>query len=841
MKNVPITIILSLVMLFAAAGIGHALMVEMSLEDLTRGASHIVIGTVTDMEVDSVGTADDQSMIYTFVRMRIEQRLKGVLEAESAVVRVLGGKIGELEIRVEDQPAFEQGQRVFLFLVRKENHDFFEVYGLFQGVLEPTEEIINHVSALLDGTTPLEAADYFPMKANMYWDFETTGSFGGKITDRIEAATDAGYRFASYNGQPRTFTKSGSQISEIRVREDGTIDRRRWYDFSAEIGDTWIIERFDHTEGDLMDGTIVTVAGKNEEIRTPDGLEYAKCIHLEFEPGAGIADAGLLGEWFAPGKGCVKRVVQSIAGPIAYQLTSTGIKTPTDPQLSTEITTDKEQYEEGENISIALTVTNNGEEAFRLDFPTSLQADYVIDGYFKSRAGHLQGQNYSVTDGIYRWSADKAFAQVLTTVTIPAGERHIWDFVHTPEDAPLSTGPHTIIGLLTSNGSFLHAQTQILVGHVGRIEGTVKDEGGLPIPEVRIVAYQKGNPLAMGGIGTDPNKSDAALSPVPMLEPVFATTDEQGGFVFESLLVGESYLIGAFREGYDLVWTEIEVLSESQALDLVLPETVLVNVTGRILDQNESPVVEAILEGIAYPDFGWLDLFENLPLADAGMRTLGDEIQTVESLFGSMEPWRSDLENWLPLSRSYRAFTGAEGHFVLEGVPVGWHLIIHAARTGYEKIFAEIEVTSEPDPVHLTMTQFRLGQIRGIVSDAASETPIPGAHIVAYPIGDQIEPVFDGPGVLGEPALEGGASDPNTTGPDIISYPALWGPYYAETDENGEFTLNEVNLDMRFVLWVYKEGYNPAQAEIESSSESPYVRIAMEKIETAVLTGIVTD
>ncbi|MFH1007325.1 MAG: BsuPI-related putative proteinase inhibitor, partial [Candidatus Latescibacterota bacterium] len=46
---------------------------------------------------------------------------------------------------------------------------------------------------------------------------------------------------------------------------------------------------------------------------------------------------------------------------------------------------------------------------------------------------------------------------------------------------------------------------------------------------------------------------------------------------------------------------------------------------------------------------------------------------------------------------------------------------------------------------------------------------------------------------------------------------------------------------MRFVLWVYKEGYNPAQAEIESSSESPYVRIAMEKIETAVLTGIVTD
>ena len=75
MKNVPITIILSLIMLLAAAGIGYALMIELSLEDLTLGASHIVVGTVDRIEVDSVRTSDGESRIYTFVDLRIDERL----------------------------------------------------------------------------------------------------------------------------------------------------------------------------------------------------------------------------------------------------------------------------------------------------------------------------------------------------------------------------------------------------------------------------------------------------------------------------------------------------------------------------------------------------------------------------------------------------------------------------------------------------------------------------------------------------------------------------------------------------------------------------------------------
>ncbi|MCK5328886.1 MAG: hypothetical protein KAR36_09795, partial [Candidatus Latescibacteria bacterium] len=588
-----ITLILSLLMLLTATGIGHAIMEELSLEELTQGAGAIVVGTVEDAEVDSVGTSDGGTMIYTFVHLSIHEVLKGRLEDRHVVVRVAGGKIGDLEIRVEDQPKFEKGQRVLVFLRQVESplssRRLFEVYGLFQGVREPSDENISRVRTILDSSTPPRESDYFPIEEGMSWRLKATGDVGGETTDRIEAATEEGYRFASYNGHARTFAKSGSEVFEVRVREDGSIERRLWYDFSAATGDKWTIEPFDHTQGDLMDGTIVTVAGKNEEIRTAAGVEYAGCIHFRFDSAAGIADAGLLEEWFAPGKGCVKRVVQSIAGPIPYELVSLPIFIRSDA-LSLEVTTDKAHYEEGETIGITLTVRNNGEREVALDFPTSLQADYVIDGSFFKRyvSSDIHRVEVGATDGIYRWSGDMGFYQVTTWVTIPAGERHAWNFVHTPEDARLSSGPHRILGLLAGGGSSLQAETEITVGNLGKIEGAVVDKDVQPLSDVRIVAYRKWEAVGVNPLPTDPDEPNDELLPIPMLEPHFTATDENGQFAFEDLPVGESYLIGAFKEGYDLVWSEVPITSEVVPLDLVLPETVLVTVTGHVVDQNNA-------------------------------------------------------------------------------------------------------------------------------------------------------------------------------------------------------------------------------------------------------------
>ncbi len=669
MKNATMTIILSLVMLLTAAGIGHAIMEELSLEDLTRGAGTIVIATVDDMEADSVVTSDGGTMIYTFVRLSIYEVLKGRVEDKQVVVRVAGGKIGDLDIRVEDQPKFEKGQRVLVFLKQMESplssQRLFEVYGAIQGVREPSEEALSKIKRILEATS----------------------------------------------------------------------------------------------------------SGKEDAL------------------------------------------------------------------FSLEVTTDKPHYEEGEDIGITITAKNERNEEITLLFPSGPQAYYIIDGWF-------------------RGPVEQYWTTSLTSVTIPPVESHTWEFVHTSEDTRLDAGIHTIMGLLTAARPVyepflrLQATTEITVGDLGKIEGTVLDEHGSPLPDVRIVAYRKWQsgdleplPIDMQGMIEETAGEPGPLAPEEPIEdmpfmplnPRFTGTDENGAFTLEYLPMGGTFLIAAFKKGYDLVWTEVEITSEAVPVEIILSETTLATLTGHVLDQHGDPVSEAAIRGMAYPDFGWLDRFPELPVSDDEW-TLREEVDAVESSFGSMEPWRSDLRPWLPLSRAFTAETDADGHFVLEGVPVGWKLSLHAARKGYEPAFSELEMTSDPDAVKLTMTKLRLGRIRGIVMDKADGSPIPEAHIVAIPKWDEEEGVFEGV-AFSEEGISGGE-----TAPEIISYPTRFGPWHAVTDENGEFTLEEVNLDMRFVLWAYKEGYDPAHAEVlDPSDDTPYVEIALTKIEMGVLTGIVLN
>ena len=518
----------------------------------------------------------------------------------------------------------------------------------------------------------------------------------------------------------------------------------------------------------------------------------------------------------------MKNLTISIILSLIMLLTAAGISYAQDAPFSLEVTTDKPHYEEGEDIGITITATNEGNEEITLKFQSELQADYIIDGWIR---------------GEKNWT----FAAIPTSVTIPAGERHTWEFVHTSEHAELDAGIHTIVGLLTGYDAFRpasrpRATTEITVGDLGKIEGAVVDVHGSPLSDVRIVAYRKGNPIGLGSFPTDPEKPDEALSPVPLLAPHFTTTDESGAFVLEYLPMGETFLIGAFKKGYDLVWMEIEITSEAVPVEIILSETALATLTGHVVDQHGDPVEKADIRAMAYPDFGWLGLFPDLPIADEEDPDLDNYVDAVESSFGSMEPWRSDLRPWLPLSRAFTAETDADGHFVIESIPVGWTLTLHAARKGYEPAFAEIEMNADPDQVKLTMTKLRLGRIRGIVMDKEDGSPIPEAHIVAVPKWNDSEEPFEEI-VFSEEGISGGG-----TAPEIISYPTRFGPWHAVTDENGEFTLDEVNLDMRFALWAYKEGYDPAHAEVDDSSDdTPYVEIALTQIEMGVLTGIVLN
>lgn len=77
------------------------------------------------------------------------------------------------------------------------------------------------------------------------------------------------------------------------------------------------------------------------------------------------------------------------------------------PDLGVSFTTDKLIYRVGTTITVKYTITNLTDKPLVLTFPSAQQYDWTIT----NAEGNL----------IYRWSDGRAFAQVITQLTIPAG------------------------------------------------------------------------------------------------------------------------------------------------------------------------------------------------------------------------------------------------------------------------------------------------------------------------------------------------------------------------------------------------------------------------------------
>ena len=109
-----------------------ALMVRKSIEELTSEADSILIGKVEKIESR---WNEERTLIYTYVTISVKQytkTLSGVGEVQEIIVKVRGGEVGDIGLRVSDTPQFREGEEVFLFL-RMEKLPLFSVAGLFQG------------------------------------------------------------------------------------------------------------------------------------------------------------------------------------------------------------------------------------------------------------------------------------------------------------------------------------------------------------------------------------------------------------------------------------------------------------------------------------------------------------------------------------------------------------------------------------------------------------------------------------------------------------------------------------------------------------------------------------
>ncbi len=125
-----------------------ALSIKMNLEDLTREADSVIVGTVTGTESQ---WDTENGNIFTTVTIYIEDTFKGDPLPNLVSVIVPGGTVNGVSQIVSDTPAFQQGEDVVLFLnklpwyalsFQKLEPHFYEVCGNFQGKLKVTGDTV---------------------------------------------------------------------------------------------------------------------------------------------------------------------------------------------------------------------------------------------------------------------------------------------------------------------------------------------------------------------------------------------------------------------------------------------------------------------------------------------------------------------------------------------------------------------------------------------------------------------------------------------------------------------------------------------------------------------------
>ena len=103
-------------------------------EQLITSSRAIVMGEVVSV---SCQWSENDRMIYTYVKVNVQEDLKGNLHSQTIVLKQLGGQVGDTEMVIFDSPVFVSGQRVLLFL-NTASDGTLHVAHLFQGKFDVT-------------------------------------------------------------------------------------------------------------------------------------------------------------------------------------------------------------------------------------------------------------------------------------------------------------------------------------------------------------------------------------------------------------------------------------------------------------------------------------------------------------------------------------------------------------------------------------------------------------------------------------------------------------------------------------------------------------------------------
>lgn len=90
-----------------------ALMIELGLEDLAKEADFILRGEVTEMKSEWNA---DKTVIYTYITLKVKERIYGQYEADTITIKQRGGKVDGIGMAVSDSAVFMKGEDVIVFL-----------------------------------------------------------------------------------------------------------------------------------------------------------------------------------------------------------------------------------------------------------------------------------------------------------------------------------------------------------------------------------------------------------------------------------------------------------------------------------------------------------------------------------------------------------------------------------------------------------------------------------------------------------------------------------------------------------------------------------------------------
>jgi len=290
---------------------------------------------------------------------------------------------------------------------------------------------------------------FFPLEVGNEWVYsDGTASFTVKVLrETLEANRMKYFEVSDY------FPYDTDKVRKLRRDPLGRVleynpagEDYIWYRFGNVRG-AW---RFDTGEDiPCITGSRVSIGDVGATVNVPAG-NFERALRLDFA--AMCMDGGIVSEYFAGGVGLVQRVMNTIAGPRAFQLVAAHVGASELPAASygIEVSLDRPIYynnlmppiiDSWPAARARLTVRNHTELPVEFTFPTSQRFDFIV----RDALGRE----------VLRWSDGRVFLQVIGRETLLKESRsYLAGIVLKSRDGRrLPAGFYTLVGCLTAQGS----------------------------------------------------------------------------------------------------------------------------------------------------------------------------------------------------------------------------------------------------------------------------------------------------------------------------------------------------------------------------------------------------